>query len=70
MVRPQSNTFGRNGEVGQKGGSGSELEIANVRRWEILDAVSIYIKSPNYLAGEELVDEYEELFGRVRTIRC
>ena len=56
-----------NGEVVAKGESGSELEIANVRRWEVLDAY-LYTAKVELFAGEELVDEYEELFG-VRTIR-
>ena len=56
-----------NGEVVAKGEAGSELEIANVRRWEVLDAY-LYTAKVELYAGEELVDEYEELFG-VRTIR-
>ena len=56
-----------NGEVVAKGEAGSELEIANVRRWEVLDAY-LYTAKVELFAGEELVDEYEELFG-VRTIR-
>ena len=56
-----------NGEVVAKGEAGSELEIANVRRWEVLDAY-LYTAKVELFAGEELIDEYEELFG-VRTIR-
>ena len=56
-----------NGEVVAKGEAGSELEIANVRRWEVLDAY-LYTAKVELFAGEELVDEYEELFG-VRTVR-
>ena len=56
-----------NGEVVAKGEAGSELEIANVRRWEVLDAY-LYTAKVELFAGEELVDEYEELFG-ARTIR-
>ena len=56
-----------NSEVVAKGEAGSELEIANVRRWEVLDAY-LYTAKVELFAGEELVDEYEELFG-VRTIR-
>ena len=56
-----------NGEVVAKGEAGSELEIANVRRWEVLDAY-LYTAKVELFDGEELVDEYEELFG-VRTIR-
>ena len=56
-----------NGEVVAKGEAGAELEIANVRRWEVLDAY-LYTAKVELFAGEELVDEYEELFG-VRTIR-
>lgn len=56
-----------NGEVVAKGEAESELEIANVRRWEVLDAY-LYTAKVVLFAGEELIDEYEELFG-VRTIR-
>lgn len=56
-----------NGEVVAKGEAGSELEIANVRCWEVLDAY-LYTAKVELFDGEELVDEYEELFG-VRTIR-
>ena len=56
-----------NGEVVAKGEAESKLEIANVRRWEVLDAY-LYTAKVELFAGEELVDEYEELFG-VRTIR-
>ena len=56
-----------NGEVVAKGEAGAELEIANVRRWEVLDAY-LYTAKVELFAGEELVDEYEELFG-VRTFR-
>ena len=56
-----------NSEVVAKGEAGSELEIANVRRWEVLDAY-LYTAKVELFAEEELVDEYEELFG-VRTIR-
>lgn len=55
------------GEVVAKGETGSELEIVNVRRWEVLDAY-LYTAKVELFAGEELVDEYEELFG-VRTVR-
>ena len=55
------------GEVVAKGEAGSELEIVNVRRWEVLDAY-LYTAKVELFAGEELVDEYEELFG-VRTVR-
>ena len=56
-----------NGEVVAKGEAGAELEIVNVRRWEVLDAY-LYTAKVELFAGEELVDEYEELFG-VRTVR-
>ena len=56
-----------NGEVVAKGEAGAELEIVNVRRWEVLDAY-LYTAKVEFFAGEELVDEYEELFG-VRTVR-
>ena len=56
-----------NSEVVAKGEAGSELEIANVRRWEVLDAY-LYTAKVELFAGDELVDEYEELFG-VRTVR-
>ena len=55
------------GEVVAKGEAESELEIVNVRRWEVLDAY-LYTAKVELFAGEELVDEYEELFG-VRTVR-
>ena len=55
------------GEVVAKGEAGAELEIVNVRRWEVLDAY-LYTAKVELFAGEELVDEYEELFG-VRTVR-
>ena len=55
------------GEVVAKGEAGSELEIVNVRRWEVLDAY-LYTAKVELFAVEELVDEYEELFG-VRTVR-
>ncbi len=55
------------GEVVAKGEAGAELEIANVRRWEVLDAY-LYTAKVELFAGEELVDEYQELFG-VRTVR-
>ena len=55
------------GEVVAKGETGSELEIVNVRRWEVLDAY-LYTAKVELFAGDELVDEYEELFG-VRTVR-
>ena len=56
-----------NGEVVAKGEAGFELEIANVRRWEVLDAY-LYTAKVELFSGGELIDEYEELFG-VRTIR-
>ena len=56
-----------NGEVVAKGEAESELEIVNVRRWEVLDAY-LYTAKVELFAGDELVDEYEELFG-VRTVR-
>ena len=56
-----------NGEVVAKGEAESELEIVNVRRWEVLDAY-LYTAKVELFVGEELVDEYEELFG-VRTVR-
>lgn len=56
-----------NGEEVAKGEAGSELEIVNVRRWDVLDAY-LYTAKVELFAGEELVDEYEELFG-VRTVR-
>lgn len=55
------------GEVVAKGEAESELEIVNVRRWEVLDAY-LYTAKVELFAGDELVDEYEELFG-VRTVR-
>lgn len=55
------------GEVVAKGEAESELEIVNVHRWEVLDA-SLYTAKVELFAGDELVDEYEELFG-VRTVR-
>lgn len=55
------------GEVVAKGEAGSELEIVNVRRWEVLDAY-LYTAKVELFAVEELVDEYEEVFG-VRTVR-
>ena len=55
------------GEVVAKGEAGAELEIVNVRRWEVLDAY-LYTAKVELFAGDELVDEYEELFG-VRTVR-
>ena len=56
-----------NGEVVAKGEAEFELEIANVRRWEVLDAY-LYTAKVELFSGGELIDEYEELFG-VRTIR-
>ena len=55
------------GEVVAKGEAESELEIVNVHRWEVLDAY-LYTAKVELFAGDELVDEYEELFG-VRTVR-
>ena len=55
------------GEAVAKGEAESELEIVNVRRWEVLDAY-LYTAKVELFAGDELVDEYEELFG-VRTVR-
>lgn len=55
------------GEVVAKSEAGAELEIVNVRRWEVLDAY-LYTAKVELFTGDELVDEYEELFG-VRTVR-
>ena len=55
------------GEVVAKGEAGAELEIVNVRRWEVLDAY-LYTAKVELFVGDELVDEYEELFG-IRTVR-